>query len=77
MLIILVIISLVALALTFSKGRNAIWGGATAGIILGAIVGIFKPPFFTTLGYGFVIGTFAGLLAEFLGFVSDYFRKKG
>ena len=77
MLLVLVIISFVALALTFSKGRNAIWGGATIGLILGVIVGIFRSPFFTTLGYGFVIGTFAGIAAELLGRISDYLKRKG
>ena len=28
--------------ISFSRGRNAIWGGATLGFIIGAIIAIFQ-----------------------------------
>ena len=76
MLKFLVLVCLILLALSFFRGRNPIWGGATGGVILGAIVGIFKAPFLTTLAYGFVIGTLLGLLAETLGLAGDYLSRK-
>ena len=77
---ILGIISIILL-IVFWRGRNAVWGSLTAGIIIGfiiAIVYVFRGDGFSwfIIGKAAIIGTMAGFAAELLGMVSDYFKNK-
>ena len=63
-------ISVVSLLLFF-KGPNAVWGGATFGVIIGLIVGWIRGDLVNGLMWGFSIGTLAGVGAELLGKVGD------
>lgn len=78
--IILGIATLAPLAFYWNR-RNAVWGGFTAGVIIGFVVAIF----FVFKGSGFnwyivgkiaVVGVALGFAAELLGMFSDYLRKK-
>ena len=60
------------LLLFFFRGRNAVWGGFTAGLVLGlglAIFFVFRGEGFewSTLGKSAIIGTLIGFAAELLG----------
>ncbi len=58
------------------KGRSPIWGGATLGLIVGAILGFFVGSYWTTLLYAALVGTGIGLAAQILGWVSDALRRR-
>ena len=78
--IILGIITVVLLIIFWGK-RNAVWGGLTIGIIIGLIVAIFylfkgSGLNWPIIGKGAVLGTMAGFVAELLGILSDFIRKK-
>lgn len=58
-----------ALALLFYglRGRNAVWGGATAAILIGIMVAAFQPAFdWLIVWKAVVIGALVGLAAEWL-----------
>jgi uncharacterized membrane protein len=74
--IILGIISIVLLAIYFRRGRNAVWGGFTAGIIIGFIIALFSGFDWYIVGKGAILGTMVGFVSELLGILSDYLRKK-
>lgn len=61
------------LLIVFWRGRNAVWGGATIGAIVGLILAIVKGDW-SLLALSFAIGTFVGLGAEGLGRLSDRLR---
>jgi hypothetical protein len=63
------------LVIFFFRGRNAVWGGATLGFIVGLIVALVKHDW-NLLALSFAIGTFAGLGAELLGIFSDWLKRK-
>jgi len=68
------------LLIIYWRGRNAVWGGLTLGIIIGFIVAIvfmFRENGFNllTVGKGAIAGTILGYLAELLGKVSDLLKK--
>lgn len=48
------------------KGPNAVWGGATLGVIIGIIVALVKSDW-SMLALIFAIGTFAGTIFEWIG----------
>lgn len=49
------------------NSRNAVWGTATFGALVGAVIAAIKPGFdWGTVGKAFVIGTFIGLAFEWL-----------
>jgi hypothetical protein len=49
------------------KRRNAVWGTATFGALVGVVIAIFQPGFdWSTVGKAVVIGTFVGLAFEWL-----------
>tara|TARA_Y100000588_G_scaffold70563_1_gene72382 strand:+ start:1809 stop:2054 length:246 start_codon:yes stop_codon:yes gene_type:complete len=73
-LLIALILSVIVIAIYFSRGKNAVWGGATLGIIVGVIVGFFNGDFLVVLGWGFSLGTLVGLAAELMGGLSDRLR---
>lgn len=77
---VLAIIAIVSL-LFYWRGRNAVWGGLTLGIFVGLIWATVS----ALLGNGFhwliigkciVIGVLLGLIADWLGKLSDHMRKR-
>jgi len=78
--IILGSISILILITTFFKGRNAVWGGLSIGIVLGLISALI----YLFLGNGFIwlivvkvaiIGTILGFISEIFGIVGDKIKK--
>jgi hypothetical protein len=72
----------VILLIAFWRGRSAVWGGLTIGIIVGLVIAIFylfKGGGFDwfIIGKGAISGTMVGFAAELLGKISDLIRKKG
>lgn len=63
------------LLIVFCRGRNAVWGGATIGAIVGVILALVKHNW-SLLAPSFAIGTFIGLGAEGLGRLSDRLRDR-
>lgn len=68
------------LLIAFWRGRNAVWGGLTIGVVVGLIIVIF----FAFKGSGFdwfiigksaILGALLGFMAELLGKVSDLIKK--
>jgi len=72
-----IIMAIVAgvLLLVFWRGRNAVWGGATIGAIVGLILALVKGNW-SLLTLSFAIGTFVGLGAEGLGRLSDRLKRR-
>ena len=71
----------IILLVIFWRKRNAVWGGLTIGTAIGfivAIVYLFKGSGFSwsIIGKGAVSGTMAGFVAELLGMIGDFIRKK-
>jgi uncharacterized membrane protein len=71
-----VILAIIAgvLLIVFWRGRNAVWGAATLGVIVGIILSLGKSKWNLMLPC-FTIGTFAGLVGEGLGALSDRLKK--
>jgi len=63
------------LLILFWRGRNAVWGGATLGAIVGLILALVKHDW-SLLALSFAIGTFVGLGAEGLGLLSNRLRRR-
>ena len=72
----LTILSIIAVILSFFRGQNAIWGGATIGLIIGIIIAIIQRFNWSILGKAVVIGILVGSIAEILGLLSDFLKKK-
>jgi hypothetical protein len=53
-LLIGVILSGVVLVIYLRRGQNAVWGGATLGILVGGVVGLIKGDVLNFLGWGFI-----------------------
>jgi uncharacterized membrane protein len=71
------IASIVLLVIYFRRGQNAVWGGFTGGIIIGIVVALLSSGFnWFIVGKGAVLGTLIGFIAELLGVLSDYLRKR-
>lgn len=71
----------IVLLIIFWRKRNAVWGGLTIGILIGfivAVVYLFKESGFNwyIIGKSAVSGTMVGFIAELLGMISDFIRKK-
>lgn len=69
----------VVLLIGFWRRRNAVWGGFTAGIVIGlivAIVFVFQNKVFDwfIVGKAAVSGTMVGFIAELLGKISDHLK---
>lgn len=73
--VILGVISVILLVIYF-RSRNAVWGGLTAGIIIGLIVALFSGFDWFTVGKGAISGTIIGFGAELLGKISDKLRNR-
>ena len=71
----------VALLFLYWRTKNAVWGGLTIGLVTGIIISIvplFRGGVFDgyVIGKWVIIGTLLGLVAELLGKVSDYLKRK-
>ena len=73
---ILTIIASILLIISFFRKQNAIWGGATIGLIIGLIVTIFQKFNWSITYKAVVIGILIGLIADLIGLFSDYLKKK-
>ncbi len=62
--IILGIVSTILLVVYFRRGRNAVWGGFTAGAIIGFIVVLFSGFNWYIVEKGVILGTMIGFTAE-------------
>lgn len=74
-------VATIILLIIFWRKRSAVWGGLTIGAIISfivAIVYLVKGNGFnwSIVGKGAVLGTMAGFIAELLGMLSDYAKKK-
>lgn len=72
---ILFIVVIVALIFTWSH-RSAIWGGATGGLVIGGIIGLFTGDIFSGVKNGITVGGIIGIIAEILGMISDRLRQE-
>lgn len=63
-----ILLALAALALVAHWGtRNAVWGTATMGVLIGIVVAVVQPGFeWWTVGKALVIATLVGLAIEWL-----------
>lgn len=69
-------VGIAALRQYFFRGRNAVWGGATLGVLVGFVIVLIRPPFdWEVIGHSAVTGAFVGLIAEFLGWIGDRMRR--
>lgn len=74
---IFLVLGVLALIYSFvATERSAIWGGATLGLIVGIIIGIFNKDF-SNIFRAILIGADVGLAAEILGFLGDRLRMRG
>lgn len=73
---IFLLVGIVALIFSFFKGKNAIWGGATFGLVIGLIMGIFSGDF-SNIIRAVLIGADVGLVAELLPAIPEMFSKIG
>jgi len=74
------IIALILLVIFWGR-RNAVWGGLTIGIILGFVVTlffVFKDSGFNwyIIGKGAILGTMSGFIAELLGKLFDFLKRR-
>jgi uncharacterized membrane protein len=58
------------------EGRSPIWGGATLGLIVGLVIGFFVGNYWRTVLYSVLIGAAFGFVADVLGWISDYMRRR-
>lgn len=64
------------LLVVYWKRRNTVWGGFTAGIIIGLLVALFSDFDWYIVGKGAVSGTIIGFGAELLGKLSDKMKNR-
>ena len=74
--IILGIASIILLAVYFRRGRNALWGGFTIGVLIGSLIALFSGFKWDIIGKGAIVGTMIGFIAELLGKLFDYLKKR-
>jgi hypothetical protein len=60
----------------FWRRQNAVWGGFTTGIIIGFIIALFSEFRWYIVGRGAILGTMIGFVAELLGMLSDFLKRK-
>ena len=57
----------VVILLVYRGSKNAVWGTATIGAVVGIVIAIIRPGFsWSTVGKAFVIATFIGFAFEWL-----------
>jgi len=77
MWIVLTVIAAISMVVFFMRGPNAVWGGATLGIVVGIIIAIFGDGFdWSIIWKAIVVGTLAGVVAELLGEMSTRLKRK-
>lgn len=77
MWIILSIIAFIALIVFLMRGPNAVWGGATIGLIIGIIMAIFGKGFSWPIIFKpIVVGIIVGLVSELLGIFLKALKNK-
>ena len=72
----LTIIASLAMILSFFRKQNAIWGGATIGLVIGIILAIIKKFNWSITYKAIVIGILVGIVADLLGLFGDFIKKK-
>lgn len=70
----MIIVAVILLGLHF-WGRNAVWGGATIGVVIGLVVALVTKDW-GWLATFFALGTFVGTFAEWLGRLGDYLKRR-
>ena len=81
MIDVLLVITLVTVVIFFVGKKRAVSGFAAIGLIIGVILGTFfflpfgDNNFFTIIKWGFIVGTFSGVIFELSGFIGNRFRK--
>ena len=55
--------------------RSAIFGGATLGLIVGVVLGLFAESFGRTIIISVLVGAMLGFVAEILGKIGDRMRS--
>lgn len=77
MWIALSILALGLLIVFLKKGPNAVWGGATIGLLAGIVIAIIGTGFnWQTIYKSIVIGIFIGGAAQLLALMAEKFKKK-
>jgi len=72
MTIVMTAVAIILLVLHW-KGPNAVWGGATLGVIVGLIIALVAGDW-GLLALSFAVGTFAGTLFEWVGRLAKRLR---
>ena len=72
MTIVMIVVAIILLVLHW-KGPNAVWGGATLGVIVGLIIALVAGDW-SLLALSFAVGTFAGTLFEWVGRLAERLR---
>lgn len=57
-------------------GRSAVWGGATAGVVIGLIAGIFAGDIGKFAGYGLLIGAVSGVAGNALAWFGLFLKRR-
>ena len=73
---ILTTIAAISIIVSFFRKQNAIWGGATIGLVLGIVIAVFNKFNWSIIYKAIVIGIIVGLIADLLGMISDLLKKK-
>jgi len=77
MWIVLAVIAAISLLVFFMRGPNAVWGGATGGLIIGVIVALVGRGFdWSLIWKGIVVGTLLGVVAELLGGLARRLKRE-
>ena len=71
---IMALVAIILLAFHW-KGPNAVWGGATLGLVVGIIVALITGDW-SWLAIIFAIATFVGVLFEWIGRLSQRAAKR-
>jgi len=65
-----------AILLVIYWRRSAVWGGLTAGFVIGLVIALFSGFDWYIIGKGAVLGAIAGFGTELLGKISDKMKTK-
>ena len=59
--------------------RSAIWGGATMGLLIGLVVGLFRESYWLTVAQAVAIGAGLGIVANLLSLIGSLIahRRRG
>ncbi len=56
--------------------RSAIWGGATAGLIIGLVLGFFVGNYWNTVIKSVIVGIIFGVAANLLSFIGTKIKRQ-